>query len=44
MESGSAKVFVGNLADEGLVLFIMQPGDFVGDIALLDESFPVHLL
>ena len=39
MESGSAKVFVGNLADEGLVLFIMQPGDFVGDIALLDESF-----
>ncbi len=38
LESGSAQVFVGNQSDEVLVLFIMQPGDFVGDIALLDDS------
>lgn len=38
LESGSAKVFIGNNPDEELVLFIMQEGDYVGDIALLDDS------
>ena len=39
LESGTAKVYVGNPPDEELVLFFMQHGDFVGDIALLDDSF-----
>ena len=38
LESGSAKVFIGDSAEEELVLFIMLPGDYVGDIALLDDS------
>jgi CRP/FNR family cyclic AMP-dependent transcriptional regulator len=38
LRSGSAKVCIGNGQDEELVLFYMQRGDYVGDIALLDDS------
>ncbi len=38
IESGGTKVYVGGDADaKELVLYFMEPGDYVGDIALLDE-------
>lgn len=36
--SGSAKIYVGDDNGDEMVLYIKGPGDYIGDIALLDDA------
>jgi len=38
IETGSAKVYVSDKNGDEMVLYIKEPGDYIGDIALLDDA------